>query len=101
MKLKSLLATAALACAVAGGAAQAEVLRWAAQNDILTLDPHSQNVGTVSMVLRGKGRISPATADFIAPFDAVTLALSAIVPFLSRISQNTSRVPLASSRVNR
>ena len=51
MKLKSLLATAALACAVAGGAAQAEVLRWAAQNDILTLDPHSQNHATTNAIL--------------------------------------------------
>ncbi len=51
MKLKSLLATAALACAVAGGTAQAEVLRWAAQNDILTLDPHSQNHATTNAIL--------------------------------------------------
>ena len=43
MKLNSLLAAAALACAVAGGTAQAEVLRWAAQNDILTLDPHAKH----------------------------------------------------------
>ena len=51
MKLKSLLATAALACAVVGGTAQAEVLRWAAQNDILTLDPHSQNHATTNAIL--------------------------------------------------
>ena len=51
MKLNSLLAAAALACAVAGGTAQAEVLRWAAQNDILTLDPHSQNHATTNAIL--------------------------------------------------
>ncbi len=51
MKLKSLLAAAAIACAVAGGTAQAETLRWAAQNDILTLDPHSQNHATTNAIL--------------------------------------------------
>jgi len=51
MKLNSLLAAAVLACAVAGGTAQAEVLRWAAQNDILTLDPHSQNHATTNAIL--------------------------------------------------
>jgi len=51
MKLSSLLAAAAIACAAAGGAAQAETLRWAAQNDILTLDPHSQNHATTNAIL--------------------------------------------------
>ena len=52
MKLSSLLTAAALACAVAGsGTAQAETLRWAAQNDILTLDPHSQNHATTNAIL--------------------------------------------------
>ena len=51
MKLKSLLATAALACAVVGGTAQAVVLRWAAQIDILTLVPHSQNHATTNAIL--------------------------------------------------
>ena len=51
MKLSSLLAAAAIACAVTGGAAQAETLRWAAQNDILTLDPHSQNHATTLAIL--------------------------------------------------
>jgi peptide/nickel transport system substrate-binding protein len=45
----ALAATAALA-AVAP-AAQAQVLRWAAQNDILTLDPHSQNHATTNAIL--------------------------------------------------
>ena len=52
MKLSSLLTAAALACAVVGsGTAQAETLRWAAQNDILTLDPHSQNHATTNAIL--------------------------------------------------
>ena len=51
MKLSSLLTAAAIACAAAGGAAQAETLRWAAQNDILTLDPHSQNHATTNAIL--------------------------------------------------
>ena len=50
MKLSSLLAAAAIACA-AVGTAQAETLRWAAQNDILTLDPHSQNHATTNAIL--------------------------------------------------
>ncbi len=51
MKLSSLLAAALIACAAVGGAAQAETLRWAAQNDILTLDPHSQNHATTNAIL--------------------------------------------------
>ena len=51
MKLSTLLAAAAIACAAAGGTAQAETLRWAAQNDILTLDPHSQNHATTNAIL--------------------------------------------------
>ena len=51
MKLSSLLAAALIACAPVGGAAQAETLRWAAQNDILTLDPHSQNHATTNAIL--------------------------------------------------
>ena len=51
MKLSSLLTAALLACAVASGTVQAETLRWAAQNDILTLDPHSQNHATTNAIL--------------------------------------------------
>jgi peptide/nickel transport system substrate-binding protein len=51
MKLSSLLSAAVLACATIGSTAQAEVLRWAAQNDILTLDPHSQNHATTNAIL--------------------------------------------------
>jgi peptide/nickel transport system substrate-binding protein len=51
MKLKSLLTAALIAGAAVAGTAQAEVLRWAAQNDILTLDPHSQNHATTNAIL--------------------------------------------------
>jgi peptide/nickel transport system substrate-binding protein len=34
------------------GAAEARTVRWAASGDPNTLDPHSQNVGTVTMVLQ-------------------------------------------------
>jgi peptide/nickel transport system substrate-binding protein len=50
MNLKALLATAALAVAAALPV-QAQTLRWAAQNDILTLDPHSQNHATTNAIL--------------------------------------------------
>jgi peptide/nickel transport system substrate-binding protein len=53
MSLKTLLAlataTAALMAPLAG--AHAQTLRWAAQNDILTLDPHSQNHATTNAIL--------------------------------------------------
>ena len=49
MKLKHLLAAALLA---ACASAQAATLKWAAQNDILTLDPHSQNHATTSSILQ-------------------------------------------------
>jgi peptide/nickel transport system substrate-binding protein len=35
----------------ASGPLQAQTLRWAAQNDILTLDPHSQNHATTNAIL--------------------------------------------------
>ncbi|MBX3602168.1 MAG: ABC transporter substrate-binding protein [Rubrivivax sp.] len=50
MNLRALLATAALAVAAALPA-QAQTLRWAAQNDILTMDPHSQNHATTNAIL--------------------------------------------------
>ncbi len=50
MTLKALLATAALIAAVAAPV-QAQTLRWAAQNDILTMDPHSQNHATTNAIL--------------------------------------------------
>jgi len=49
MKFKTLLAAALVAlCAHA----QAATLRWGAQNDILTLDPHSQNHATTHSILQ-------------------------------------------------
>jgi peptide/nickel transport system substrate-binding protein len=50
-KIKLLLAAGALAAALAGPPVAAQTLRWAAQNDILTLDPHSQNHATTSTIL--------------------------------------------------
>ena len=50
MNLKTLLATAALAAACVLPV-QAQTLRWAAQNDILTMDPHSQNHATTNAIL--------------------------------------------------
>ena len=44
---------AAFAAAVfAAMPAQAQALRWAAQNDVLTLDPHSQNHATTNAILQ-------------------------------------------------
>src|SRR5690242_18856741 len=45
---KTWLAAAAL---VASTAASAQTLHWAAQNDILTMDPHSQNHATTNAIL--------------------------------------------------
>ncbi|MDP3245682.1 MAG: ABC transporter substrate-binding protein [Polaromonas sp.] len=50
MSLKPLIA-AMVAAAALTGPAQAQTLRWAAQNDILTLDPHSQNHATTNAIL--------------------------------------------------
>jgi len=50
MTLRSLLATAGLLAAMALPG-QAATLRWAAQNDILTLDPHSQNHATTNAIM--------------------------------------------------
>lgn len=52
MKLKVMLAAAALLGGVAMVPAQAATLRWAAQNDILTLDPHSQNHAVTNSILQ-------------------------------------------------
>jgi len=52
--MRKLLWATALACglALAGANADARTVRWAASGDPNTLDPHSQNVGTVTMVLQ-------------------------------------------------
>ena len=55
MNIKTLLAAAAMAAALTAtisAPAQAQTLRWAAQNDILTLDPHSQNHATTNAILQ-------------------------------------------------
>ena len=53
MKFKATLGLLTLAAALAAPlAAQANTLRWAAQNDILTLDPHSQNHATTNAILQ-------------------------------------------------
>ena len=51
MSLKTALAAAALlaACTLP---VHAQTLRWAAQNDVLTLDPHSQNHATTNAILQ-------------------------------------------------
>jgi peptide/nickel transport system substrate-binding protein len=46
-----LLLSLALATLTAAAPAAAQTLRWAAQNDILTLDPHSQNHATTNTLL--------------------------------------------------
>ncbi len=51
MSFKALCAAATLA-AVLVAPVQAQTLRWAAQNDILTLDPHSQNHATTNALLQ-------------------------------------------------
>jgi peptide/nickel transport system substrate-binding protein len=50
MKLKALLAAVAVAASLVAPAG-AQTLRWAAQNDILTMDPHSQNHATTNAIL--------------------------------------------------
>ena len=49
--MKTLLGAGVLAAGLVLGTAQANPLRWAAQNDILTLDPHSQNHATTNAIL--------------------------------------------------
>jgi peptide/nickel transport system substrate-binding protein len=51
MKLKTMLATLLVTAAALAGPAQAQTLRWAAQNDILSMDPHSQNHATTNAIL--------------------------------------------------
>ncbi len=52
MKLSALLVAAVLTTSLTTlPSVQAQTLRWAAQNDILTLDPHSQNHATTNAIL--------------------------------------------------
>ncbi len=79
MKLKALTAAVALATVLLVPA-HAQTLRWAAQNDALTLDPHSQNHATTLALLQhnyeglvrysAKYEVEPALATkwtFISP----------------------------------
>ena len=50
MKFKTMLVTAIVAT-TAALPLQAQTVRWAAQNDILTMDPHSQNHATTNTIL--------------------------------------------------
>src|ERR1700712_4924410 len=55
MKKNSLLVRGLLASALLGmalGQSQAVPLRWAATNDVLTLDPHSQDHATTHAILQ-------------------------------------------------
>ena len=51
MSFKRVLATAVLATGIVLAHAQSTTLKWGAQNDILTLDPHSQNHATTNAIL--------------------------------------------------
>ena len=50
--MRKLLMAAALAVGLSAGMAEARTVRWAASGDPNTMDPHSQNLGTVTMVLQ-------------------------------------------------
>jgi len=52
MRLNHALAALAAAAALAALPAQAATLHWAAQNDVLTLDPHSQNHATTNGIMQ-------------------------------------------------
>ena len=52
MQLKRFLAAATVAAALATVPAYAVTLKWAAQNDVITLDPHSQNHATTHGILQ-------------------------------------------------
>jgi len=52
MQTKRILCALAVAAAMAAGSPQAATLKWAAQNDVLTLDPHSQNHATTNGIMQ-------------------------------------------------
>ena len=52
MQLKYALAALTAAAALIAVPAQAATLKWAAQNDVITLDPHSQNHATTNGILQ-------------------------------------------------
>ena len=52
MRLTRLLAAAFAAAVLAAAPAMAVTLKWAAQNDVITLDPHSQNHATTNGIMQ-------------------------------------------------
>jgi peptide/nickel transport system substrate-binding protein len=52
MSFKHTLAALTAATALIAVPAQAATLRWAAQNDVITLDPHSQNHATTNGIMQ-------------------------------------------------
>jgi peptide/nickel transport system substrate-binding protein len=50
--MRKLLVAVALAMGLSAAMAEARTVRWAASGDPNTMDPHSQNLGTVTMVLQ-------------------------------------------------
>jgi peptide/nickel transport system substrate-binding protein len=52
MQLKKILAALTAAAALIVAPAQAATLKWAAQNDVITLDPHSQNHATTHSIMQ-------------------------------------------------
>jgi peptide/nickel transport system substrate-binding protein len=52
MKIKCIIAATAAAFAIAATPAAAVTLKWAAQNDVISLDPHSQNHATTNGILQ-------------------------------------------------
>ena len=52
MRINRFLAAAAAAVALAAVPAHAVTLKWAAQNDVISLDPHSQNHATTNGIMQ-------------------------------------------------
>ena len=52
MRFTRFLAAAAAALALAAVPAHAVTLKWAAQNDVISLDPHSQNHATTNGIMQ-------------------------------------------------
>src|SRR5512141_2298913 len=52
MQLKRFLTAALAAAALSAAPAYAVTLKWAAQNDVITLDPHSQSHATTHSIMQ-------------------------------------------------
>ncbi len=75
---KSMMAL--LAGLLVAGAAEAQTIRWAASGDPNTMDPHSQNVGTVTMVTQQiYDALISRTAD-LAPTPGLALSWTQVEP---------------------